>query len=128
MYPDETTSERRRSSSATPWPTSARWASRRALLTDNGSAFRSKTFAEACRDLHLKHSFTRPYRPQTNGKAERFIQSALREWAYGIPYNHSSNAPRCSNAGFITTTGTALIKALKASHLSLDLASPETTS
>jgi transposase InsO family protein len=62
----------------------------RRVLTDNGSAFRSKRFARACRDLGLKHSFTRPYRPQTNGKAERFIQSALREWAYGIPYNHSS--------------------------------------
>jgi transposase InsO family protein len=60
------------------------------VLTDNGSAFRSKKFAKACRRLKLKHSFTRPYRPQTNGKAERFIQSALREWAYGIPYNHSS--------------------------------------
>ena len=60
------------------------------VLTDNGSAFRSKDFAAACRDLKIKHSFTRPYRPQTNGKAERFIQSALREWAYGIPYNHSS--------------------------------------
>jgi transposase InsO family protein len=60
------------------------------LLTDNGSAFRSKDFAKACRLLNLKHSFTRPYRPQTNGKAERFIQSALREWAYGIPYNHST--------------------------------------
>jgi transposase InsO family protein len=60
------------------------------VLTDNGSAFRSKAFAAACRDLRIKHSFTRPYRPQTNGKAERFIQSALREWAYGIPYNHSS--------------------------------------
>ena len=60
------------------------------ILTDNGSAFRAKTFAAACRELKLKHSFTRPYRPQTNGKAERFIQSALREWAYGIPYNHSS--------------------------------------
>ena len=60
------------------------------VLTDNGSAFRSKAFAATCRDLRLKHSFTRPYRPQTNGKAERFIQSALREWAYGIPYNHSS--------------------------------------
>ncbi len=60
------------------------------VLTDNGSAFRSKAFAKACRRLRLKHSFTRPYRPQTNGKAERFIQSALREWAYGIPYNHSS--------------------------------------
>jgi transposase InsO family protein len=62
----------------------------RRVLTDNGSAFRSKAFAKACRRLRLKHSFTRPYRPQTNGKAERFIQSALREWAYGIPYNHSS--------------------------------------
>lgn len=60
------------------------------VLTDNGSAFRSKSFAGACRDLGLKHSFTKPYRPQTNGKAERFIQSALREWAYGIPYQHSS--------------------------------------
>jgi transposase InsO family protein len=60
------------------------------ILTDNGSAFRSKTFAKACWRLKLKHSFTKPYRPQTNGKAERFIQSALREWAYGIPYNHSS--------------------------------------
>ena len=59
------------------------------ILTDNGASFRSKDFAQACRDLALKHSFTRPYRPQTNGKAERFIQSALREWAYGIAYNHS---------------------------------------
>ena len=62
----------------------------RRVLTDNGSAFRSKAFARACRRLGVKHKFTRAYRPQTNGKAERFIQSALREWAYGIPYNHSS--------------------------------------
>jgi transposase InsO family protein len=62
----------------------------RRILTDNGSAFRSQAFAKACRRLGLKHSFTRAYRPQTNGKAERFIQSALREWAYGIAYHHSS--------------------------------------
>ena len=62
----------------------------RCLLTDNGSAFRSRAFAKACRRLGLKHRFSRPYRPQTNGKAERFIQSALREWAYGIVYNHST--------------------------------------
>jgi transposase InsO family protein len=62
----------------------------RRILTDNGSVFRSKVFANACRRLNLKHSFTRAYRPQTNGKAERFIQSALREWAYGIPYDHST--------------------------------------
>jgi transposase InsO family protein len=59
------------------------------LLTDNGSAFRSKPFRAACQELGIRHKFTRAYRPQTNGKAERFIQSALREWAYGIPYNHS---------------------------------------
>ena len=60
------------------------------LLTDNGSAFRSKDFAEACVQMNVKHIFTRPYRPQTNGKAERFIQSALREWAYGFVYQNSA--------------------------------------
>jgi transposase InsO family protein len=59
------------------------------LLTDNGSAFRSQDFAQACTALNVKHRFTRPYRPQTNGKAERFIQSALREWAYGFVYQNS---------------------------------------
>ena len=62
----------------------------RRLLTDNGSAFRSRDFKKACDELGVAHRFTRPYRPQTNGKAERFIQSALREWAYGSPYQHSS--------------------------------------
>jgi transposase InsO family protein len=62
----------------------------RRVLTDNGSAFRSRRLARACRRLGIRHRFTGPYRPQTNGKAERFIQSALREWAYGIPYHHST--------------------------------------
>lgn len=62
----------------------------RRVLTDNGAAFRSQRFAATCRQFGLRHLFTRPYRPQTNGKAERFIQSALREWAYGIPYRHSA--------------------------------------
>lgn len=62
----------------------------RRVMTDNGSAFRSKAFARACWRMGLRHHFTRAYRPQTNGKAERFIQSALREWAYGIPYHHSA--------------------------------------
>lgn len=61
----------------------------RQLLTDNGSTFRSKSFAVACERLGIKHRFTRAYRPQTNGKAERFIQSALREWAYAFTYNNS---------------------------------------
>ena len=60
------------------------------VLTDNGSAFRSRKFAEACHELGIRHKFTRAYRPQTNGKAERFIQSALREWAYGFTYQNSS--------------------------------------
>ena len=59
------------------------------LLTDNGAAFRSREFAAACNALGVQHKFTRPYRPQTNGKAERFIQSALREWAYGWTYQNS---------------------------------------
>jgi transposase InsO family protein len=56
------------------------------VLTDNGSAYRSKHFRRACQRLGIKHSFTRPYRPQTNGKAERFIQTALKEWAYVRTY------------------------------------------
>jgi len=60
------------------------------ILTDNGSCYRSREFAQACRDLGARHSFTRPYRPQTNGKAERFIQSLLREWAYARRYRSSN--------------------------------------
>jgi transposase InsO family protein len=56
------------------------------VMTDNGAAYRSKAFAKTCRALGLKHIFTRPYTPRTNGKAERFIQTALREWAYAKAY------------------------------------------
>ena len=61
------------------------------VMTDNGSCYRSKAFAKACRDLGLKHVRTRPYTPKTNGKAERFIQTALREWAYAIAYPTSNH-------------------------------------
>ena len=61
----------------------------RRLLTDNGSAFRSTPWKEACVELGIRHTFTAAYRPQTNGKAERFIQSALREWAYPWVYQNS---------------------------------------
>lgn len=54
----------------------------RALLTDNGSAYRSHKFRADCQQMQLKHRRTRPYTPRTNGKAERFIQTALKEWAY----------------------------------------------
>jgi transposase InsO family protein len=56
------------------------------VMTDNGSCYRSKEFRDACRDLGLRHIRTRPYTPRTNGKAERFIQTALREWAYAQAY------------------------------------------
>ena len=59
------------------------------VLTDNGKSFHSGLFAESCLELGISQKFTRAYRPQTNGKAERFIQSALREWAYGHPYASS---------------------------------------
>ena len=58
----------------------------RRVLTDNGSGYRSRRFAGACRTWHLRHKFTRPYTPRTNGKAERFIQTLLREWAYRQPF------------------------------------------
>jgi transposase InsO family protein len=61
----------------------------RAVLTDNGVSYRSYAFADACRALGLKHRRTRPYTPRTNGKAERFIQTALREWAYARTYQNS---------------------------------------
>jgi transposase InsO family protein len=66
----------------------------RRVLTDNGAAFRSRDFASACAALGITHKFTRAYRPQTNGKAERFIQSALREWAYGWTYQNSDQRTR----------------------------------
>ena len=59
------------------------------LMTDNGSAYRSARHALACRALRIKHIHTRPYRPQTNGKAERFIRTMLREWAYAAVYGSS---------------------------------------
>jgi transposase InsO family protein/transposase-like protein len=59
------------------------------VMTDNGSCYRSKAFASACKVLGLKHMRTKPYTPKTNGKAERFIQTSLREWAYGRAYNTS---------------------------------------
>ncbi|MDX8529077.1 IS481 family transposase [Mesorhizobium sp. MSK_1335] len=61
------------------------------VMTDNGSCYRSKAFAKACRKLGLKHIRTKPYTPKTNGKAERFIQTALREWAYAVAYPTSDH-------------------------------------
>ena len=59
------------------------------VMTDNGTAYRSTVHALACRTLHIRHLRTRPYRPRTNGKAERFIRTLLGSWAYGALYGSS---------------------------------------
>jgi transposase InsO family protein len=59
------------------------------VMTDNGAPYKSTTWATWCADHDLRHLRTRPYRPQTNGKAERFIQTMLREWAYAATYQSS---------------------------------------
>ena len=59
------------------------------IMTDNGTSFRSRRYAKALRMLKIKHLRTKPYTPKTNGKAERFVQTALREWAYAKAYLHS---------------------------------------
>jgi transposase InsO family protein len=59
------------------------------VLTDNGSAYVSTVHAVACRGLGIRHLRTRPYRPQTNGKAERFIRTLINGWAYGAIYRSS---------------------------------------
>jgi transposase InsO family protein len=67
------------------------------VMTDNGSAYVSKLFAETIRAAGVRHIRTRPFRPRTNGKAERFIQTSLREWAYARPY--ISSAQRTAAVG-----------------------------
>lgn len=61
----------------------------RRVMTDNGSCYKSKRFRRLCRRLRIRHLRTKPYTPRTNGKAERFIQTALREWAYARSYENS---------------------------------------
>lgn len=69
----------------------ARWGVRvRAVLTDNGFCYRSAAVQALERAARLDHRFTRPYRPQTNGKAERFIRTLLHEWAYAQAYRSSA--------------------------------------
>jgi transposase InsO family protein len=70
------------------------------LMTDNGSAYRSHLHAAACRRLGIRHIFTRPYRSRTNGKAERLIQTLLREWAYAAAYPTSTARTRAL-AGYL---------------------------
>jgi transposase InsO family protein len=65
------------------------------VMTDNGAGYIARDFAKACEQLGLKHIRTKPYTPKTNGKAERFIQTALREWAYARAYETSEQRKQC---------------------------------
>ena len=97
------------------------------VMTDNGSCYRSRAFAKACKQLSLKHIFTKPYTPKTNGKAERFIQTSLREWAYGRAYNTSDERTAELRDGFTAITGIDLMAVSVPCHPSAALASPGTT-
>lgn len=68
------------------------------ILSDNGMCYHSKLVKAVCEAHGVKHSFTRPYRPRTNGKAERFIQTALREWAYRLAYQSSEQRSQALEA------------------------------
>jgi transposase InsO family protein len=61
------------------------------LMTDNGSCYKAHAFRDLCKALGLKHIRTKPYTPKTNGKAERFVQTSLREWAYAQAYQTSDD-------------------------------------
>ena len=74
------------------------------VMTDNGSAYRSHHWRHACGGLALRHLRTRPYTPRTNGKAERFIQTSLREWAYARPFATSHERTAALSLGSTTTT------------------------
>ncbi len=87
------------------------------LLTDNGSPYRSTIHALACRQLGIRHLRTRPYRPQTNGKAERFIRTILGGWGPTAPSTAPlPNAPAPLTAGSTTTTITAHTKPSAEQH------------
>ena len=87
-----------------------------AVMTDNGSAYRSSRWREACAAHQLRHLRTRPYTPRTNGKAERFIQTLLRGWAYRSPTPPACTAPAPSQAGSAGITSAVPTAPSLASH------------
>jgi transposase InsO family protein len=93
-----------------------------AVMSDNGSCYVSHRFKATCQKLKLRHLRTRPYRPRTNGKAERFIQTLLREWAYKRPYTTSvqrtDRLPRYLNHYNLRRPHAALNKRTPAQRLS----------
>jgi transposase InsO family protein len=96
-------------------------------MSDNGPCYKSLAFRRACKQLGLRHIRTRPYTPKTNGKAERFIQTTLREWAYAQAYQAQTSDGRSCPTGCIPTTGTGLILASMIKSQSAASVSPRTT-
>jgi transposase InsO family protein len=91
MYPDQTErSSTQFLAAAVAWFDQLGIAVHR-VLTDNGACYRAHRFRRACDQLNLRHRRTRPYTPRTNGKAERFIQTAINEWAYARTYQNSDD-------------------------------------
>ena len=83
------------------------------MLTDNGSCYRSRIWRDALAAAGIKHKRTRPYRPQTNGKVERFNRTLLTEWAYARPYRSETRTPTSlRQAGSTSTTTTGAHTAL----------------
>ena len=79
------------------------------IMTDNGSAYRSHVYVNLLRGARISHKRTRPYTPRTNGKAERFIQTSLREWAYAQPFETTTDRAQAMLPGSPTTTPTGRI-------------------
>ena len=120
VYPDET------AASATAFLTAALAYCQhlgirvRRVLTDNGGCYRSRAFNARCAQAGLRHRYTRPFTPRTNGKAERFIQTALREWAYAHVYNTSDQRTRISRPGCTATIGTGHTPVSRPGHPSAE--------
>jgi transposase InsO family protein len=99
----------------------------REILTDNRSCYRSLALRATAQALGLKHRFALPYTPRSNGKADRFIRSALREWAYARAYRRSDQRPMSWRTGCTATTGIARMPAWQASYPSPESVSTGTT-
>ncbi len=97
------------------------------MLPDNGPAYRSHAMVAVCKAMGLKHRFTRSYTPRTNGKAERFIQTALREWAYARSYSSSNERSQELRPWLHQYNCTDLMLASVCHHPSADQLSIRTT-
>ena len=95
------------------------------VMTDNGSCYKSHAFRKACQRLGLRHVRTKPYTPKTNGKAERFIQTSLREWAYARAYKIPASERSTCRFGCIYIIGIGLASLSVIKHPSADRSDQE---